>query len=329
MNIAGFFKGIVSAAKTAAGHTGLVIKAHAPEIMIGTGVLGFGATVFEACSATNKAHDILDEKEDRIRAIEDDCEEMGLSHDSMMSAVHDVQKQTRIRLIKTYLPTATTGIASVILVLGGYKVLNGRYIGMTMLYKTLEAGFEHYRGNVIEEFGADVDWRMMNSVKPEEMERALREREDNRSLKAENQGKLVGKKKLKNNYSHLYHNILDNYSSKWRRYWTAQQVLDWARQKENELNDRLMIYGHVFENEYNDAFGFERTSSGQLNGWIKRPGQTAGHIRVGIDDMPEDVLRSILSCTRNEDIRVPLRPNFDGVIYDLIDKDDDERLMTE
>lgn len=328
MNVTGFFKGLLSTAKSAAGNAGLVVKAHVPEILIGTGVLGFGVTVVEACGATNKARDILDEKEDRIRNVEEECEELGLGDESAQSVIRDVQKQTRIRLIKTYLPTATTGIASVILVLGGYKVLNGRYIGATMLCKTLEAGFERYRGNVIDEFGKEVDWRMMNSVKPEEMEKALREREDNRSLKEENKGKLIGKKKPKNRYGHLYRNIFDNYSSKWRRYWTAMQVLEWLRQKNRELNDRLMIVGHVFENEYNDIMGFERTSEGQLNGWIKRPGQTVGHIDIGVDSLPEDVLRDILSCTRNEDIRVPLRPNFDGIIYDLIDKDD-ERYLTD
>lgn len=328
MNVTGFFKGLLSTAKSAAGNAGLVVKAHAPEILIGTGVVGFGVTVVEACGATNKARDILDEKEDRIRNVEEECEELGLGEESAQSVIRDVQKQTRVRLIKTYLPTATTGIASVILVLGGYKVLNGRYIGATMLCKTLEAGFERYRGNVIDEFGQEVDWRMMNSVKPEEMEKALREREDNRSLKEENKGKLIGKKKPKNRYGHLYRNIFDNYSSKWRRYWTAMQVLEWLRQKNRELNDRLMIVGHVFENEYNDIMGFERTSEGQLNGWIKRPGQTVGHIDIGVDSLPEDVLRDILSCTRNEDIRVPLRPNFDGIIYDLIDKDD-ERYLTD
>lgn len=319
MNLSGIINTSLNAVKRTAGGARLVLRAHAPEILIGTGIAGFGLTVFEACKATSKARDILDEKEERISIITEDCDKVGYSDVMVESAVKETEKHAKLAIIKAYAPVATTGIASIMLVLGGYRVLNGRYVGAAMAYKTLEAGFERYRGNVIDEFGDEVDWRMLNNVKPEDLEKAKRERDENLEIIEENKHKRFGKKPLKTKYLDIYKDVFDSYSTKWRRWWTPHQALDFAVQKENELNDKLMINGFVSENEYNDAYGFPRTKQGQVNIWIKKPGEIGGHIDVGIRHMPENELRSILGATRNEDIQVHLRPNFDGTIYDIID----------
>ena len=326
LNLNSVIKTAGNTAKGIAGNAGLIIKAHAPEILVGSGLVGFGVTIYSACKATSKAHDILAEKEESMAELN---EQLARNDGYTLSmAARDekaINKQTRNGLIKAYLPTASMGIGSAALILCGFGILNGRYVGVTMAYKTLESGYNHYRENVISEFGEETDRRMLYSIKKEEMEAALREREDNRDSKADKKhGPRKGRKPA-TKYRNIYSNIFDNYSDRWKRYWTPDMVLDYLNQKEREFNDKLEINGSVFVNEINDALGFERTAEGAVTGWIKRkslnkPGKK--RISLGIDEMPEEELREILSCTRNEDIRVKIRMNPDGVIYDLVDKKD-------
>ena len=179
MNVGMIFKAAGNAIKGITGNGLLLAKKHAPEIMIASGIVGFGVTVVETVRATNKTNDILDRKEIRSDRIETEHR----LNDEYAIVDYEADKkalanQTRWELIKTWTPVATTGIASVILVLGGYRVLNGRYVATAAAYKTLEAGFERYRGNVVNEFGKDVDWRMAHSIKAEELEEARKEREE-------------------------------------------------------------------------------------------------------------------------------------------------------
>ena len=96
-------------------------------------------------------------------------------------------------------------------------------------------------------------------------------------------------------------------------------MLEYLKQKQRELNDRLQINKHLFLNEVYDALGLERTTEGAIVGWIITPGNKNSYVSLGIDEMPEEELREILRTHRNEDIRVKLRIIPDGIIYNLID----------
>src|SRR5690606_33764203 len=50
----------------------------------------------------------------------------------------------------------------------------------------------------------------------------------------------------------------------------------------NYFNHRLQAYGHVFLNEVYDALGFDRTTAGQVVGWVRDPDDGDGHIDFGI-----------------------------------------------
>lgn len=327
MNVGLIFKTAGSAIKNLAGNGVLLAKKHAPELMIASGIIGFGATIFETVKATNKTNDILDRKEIRSDRVET---EHRLNDDySVVDYEADkktIANQTRWELIKTWAPVATTGIASTILVLGGYQVLNGRYVATAAAYKTLEAGFERYRGNVINEFGKDVDWRMAHSVKAEELEEARKEREE--------KSKAITKKwrKPKTAYTKEINNqIFDCHSERWRRYWSPGQAIDFVRQIERELQDLVRINGHAFLNEAFDRLGLPRTSQGAVLGWINCP-KTAHNdpgnlVSLGYanDETPEEEIRRILNSPSNEDTWLWISPNCDGVIYTEIDKPYEDR----
>lgn len=320
MNLAATVKTLTTGARNCANMGKLVVKAHAPEILIGSGIVGFGITVFEACKATNKARDILEENDDRISMYITENEENDNYTVAMMNTdIQSAKNHTRLRLIGTYAPVATMGIASVILVLGGYRVLNGRYVGVAAAYKTLEAGFNRYRSNVVDEYGEETDQRMLYGMKKEDTEAAIKELEDNRSLALDNQKKKLIKMKPKTEFNDAHAMLFDCHSPKWQCYWTPDMALKYVKVKQGELQDKVYINGSLFGNEIADTFGLPRTAEGQVLGYVYSPGRFRfTTVDLGIDHMPEEEKRAILSTARNEDIRIWIRPNYMGVVYSMI-----------
>ena len=335
MNVGLIFTRIGNAVKSVAGNGIVLAKKHAPELMIASGITGFVVTVIETVHATNKTNDILEIREEKL----DECTK-ALSHavenqittytaENYEKDVRFVKKGARWDLMKVWAPVATTGVASIILVLGGYRVLNGRYVATAAAYKTLEAGFDRYRQNVVDEFGRDTDWRMAHSIKAEEYEE-LKKKQD--ELKRETAEKNKSKKPRTQYSKDINNQILDSHSCEyWKRYWIPQQAIQWVQQKESELQDMLNSRGHVFLNEAYDKLGMPRTVQGSVVGWIKTPRNNhlskPNLLSLGYanDECPEDELRRILSSPSNEETYLWITPNCDGVIYQLIDKPWDER----
>lgn len=322
MNLPVIFSKIGEVAKKTAGTSLLVAKKHAPEIMIGSGIAGFVATIFQTVKATNKTNDILEERGRRIGICDKNPDDQTVDYDDrdLNNDISMINRQTRFNIVKTWAPVATTAIGSTVLILGGYRILNGRYVATAAAYKVLESGYERYRGNVIEEFGKDVDWRMANNIKAEELEAERREREENSELrKSSKKGK---RKTRQSRYTMPHSNVFDQYSEHWQRYWTPAQVWQYLKRKEAELNDKLQINKHLFVNEVWDALGLERTPEGQLCGWIITRNHDA-HVSLGLDEMPDDQVRKFMSFMNNEDIWIRLNLNPDGMIYQMIENGKD------
>lgn len=307
-------------AKNAVSGSGLFLKAHAPEILVGTGIVGFGATVVGACKATSKAHDILEAKEqaliDNDYAFGDDIITLSEHDDN----VRQINRNAKWLLVKAYTPTATGLVVSVILVLGGYRMINGRLVKTAAAYKILEDGFGRYRENVRDEFGEETDWRMLNTIRPERLEAAEKEREANRELEADKKRKKRTRDKCRTAHQEVYSKFFDQYSDRWRRSWTPQQVWEYLVQKEREANDMLRIRKHIFLNEVYDLLGLDRTEEGAVVGWILTKNNSNSFVDFGLRTMPEEERRKFLTAERNEDIKIWLHFNPDGLIYNMIDK---------
>lgn len=331
MNVGLIFTKIANGIKNAASGGMLLAKKHAPELLIGAGLTGFVATVIETVGATNKTNEILDHKEERLNRIEIALKLDDGSHyteDDYNTDLAAVNKQTRWDLVKVWAPVGTTGIASIILILGGYRVLNGRYIATAAAYKTLEAGFERYRRNVVDEFGKDVDWRMQHSIKADELAEERRKQDELREKQKQN-----GKRLPRTQYSQNINNqIFDCHSSDyWKKFWIPSQVIDFVRMVESRLQDKVNIDGFALLNDAYDMLGMPKTSQGAVVGWINTPrnkhNETGTFVSLGFanDETPEDEVRRILGSASNEETYVWITPNCDGVIYQLIDKPFSER----
>lgn len=86
--------------------------------------------------------------------------------------------------------------------------------------------------------------------------------------------------------------------------------------QESYLNHLLKVRGHVFLNEVYDALGFERTSDGQLIGWVyNKNDEEKAFIDFGLDSDKNKFFREGLQKT------VTLDFNVQGVIYDKIEEE--------
>lgn len=332
MNLPVIFTNIARAAKAYAG-TGLVLaKKHAPEIMVASGIAGFAVTIVETVKATNKTNDILEKREIELNERGAVYDQWDLPYtDEMMDADgKDIKRQSRIALFKTWFPVVTTAGLSVILILKGYKIINGRYVATVAAYKTLEASYERYRENVVAEFGKDTDWRMTNHISDERLEGIWQERIANDKIEEENKGK---KKKDRKSYQRRYENdrgylFDENSSLYWKRWWTPTQFLDYIQQKTRELQNQFDTDGFLFVNDVLDAFGMKKTSEGQVVGWIKKRGKTT-IISVGFDEIPDDEIRRIKAIPNNSELRFWLNMNPDGIVYNLVDQLDRDHYLIE
>lgn len=320
MNLPVILSKALGIVKKAAGGSGLFLKAHAPEILVGSGIVGFGVTVVGACKATSKAHDILEAKEEALTDNDDALKDELITKKEYDDNVRQINRNAKWMLVKAYTPTATGLAVSVILVLGGYRMINGRLVKTAAAYKILEDGFGRYRENVRDEFGEETDWRMLNTIRPERLEAAEKEREANRELEADKKRKKRTRDKCRTAHQEVYSKFFDQYSDRWRRSWTPQQVWEYLVQKEREANDMLRIRKHIFLNEVYDLLGLDRTEEGAVVGWILTKGNPNSFVDFGLRTMPEEERRRFLSAERNEDIKIWLHFNPDGLIYNMIDK---------
>lgn len=326
MNLPVIFSKLGSFVKGIAGNGLLYARKYAPEIMIGSGIVGFVVTVAETVKATNETNDILYTKErrlERIDLIHQDETESQYSEQDYLQDIKTVTRQTKIDIVKAWVPVATTGAASVILILGGYKVLNGRYVATTVAYKALETSFERYRANVVNEFGEEADWQMRNSVKADDLEAERKQREADAKAAAENKNRKLMKKKPKTMYQReVASAVFDKYSERWRDCWTPDQVWKYLKIKESQMDDKLQIEKHLFLNDVLYHLGLPKIKEGQVLGWIVKTNHPS-HVNFGLDDMPDDAVRDFMSETVNENLWLRLHFNVDGMILNMIDETPD------
>lgn len=331
MNLPVIFNNIARTAKAYAG-TGVVLaKKHAPELMVASGIAGFVVTIIETVKATNKTNDILEKRDIALneRGSIQDAWDLPYTDEMMDDDGKEIKKEARVALFKTWFPVVTTAGLSVILILKGYKIINGRYVATVAAYKTLEASYERYRENVVNEFGKDTDWRMANSISQERLEGIRQERLANDQIAEENKGKKKkDQKPYRQKYLHDRECLFDENSVNWKRWWTPRQFLDYIVQKQRECQDLFDLQGFLFKNDVLEKYGLPKTADGQVVGWIKRRGKTTT-ISVGYDEMPEEEIRRILSIPNNSDLRFWLNLNTDGVIYNLIDQLDRDHYLIE
>lgn len=160
---------IILGVKLGAKHAVNFCKRHAPQIMVITGVAGFGATAVATGHAAIKAKDILEEKNDKLAEIENGKfnPEKAETYDADKK---QLRKETAVKLIKTFAPSVTLGAASAALVLGGHHILGRRTAAALASAYEAQKKLYAYDSNVKEAFGEDIAKKLREGLAVDKLE---------------------------------------------------------------------------------------------------------------------------------------------------------------
>ena len=290
-----------------AGKAALKVSKYSPELLIAGGVVAFGATVVLACKQTFKAKEILEEHEEARHQIE---EAKGISEEyerhDMKRDLTQLYVRTGAKMVKLYSPAIIAGTLSLGLFLGSYGVMKKRNVALIAAYNGVQAAFDRYRRNVVNELGEEADQRfkfgkekiqvkVIDDKGKEKTESVDKIRMDDLSEYAR-----VFSKATSPNYEDPIHNLA------------------FLKAQETFFNQLLHARGHVFLSEVYDALGFDRTPASIVVGWVDGYGDN--YIDFGIVNafyQDSDIYNSVHRPVNSEDGYL-LDFNVDGVIYDKI-----------
>lgn len=281
------------------------IRRHAPEIMVGIGVVGTVVGTVEACKATRKLDGIIEDHKEQIEDIRDDFNHY--SQDEIKEDLHEEERKERLKVtldtglkvVKLYAPSALLIGSSLGLVLSGHNVLNKRHEALISAYSTLSTCFKEYRERVIERYGQDADIELKYGCKVVT-------------------NKETGKKEVilddtsafdKSDYCEFY----DESCFGWMN--DAEYNLDRLRKIEAWANNVLQSRGYIFLHEVKNALGMHEKKKDHVVGWIYRPSDTNrdSYISFGIYDINNQAKREFVNGIEK---RVLLDFNVDGNILD-------------
>lgn len=303
----------ITAIKTACtqfvGRTGLLIKKHSPEILIGVGVAATVGAIVSTIIATKKSDKIikdhtLDVTNVKITFGQDDEEHKEvLSKEDEKEYKHDLTRaylHTGLELVKVYTPTVLLTTTSLAAFLGAYGIVHKRNVALTAAYTAVSESFKAYRKRVVDELGEDKDYEFRHGLKKvEEIDpetktietRFVPQDDDNTSQ---------------------YSRFFDESSRNFKK--CPEHNLAFLRTQQDFANHLLKIHGHLFLNEVYDMLDIPRSQAGALVGWVMGEGRQ-NYVDFGLSDPDR---RSVRDFVNGYDPAILLDFNVDGLVYDLI-----------
>lgn len=285
----------------AVGRQTLKIQKHSPKILLGVGIVGFGATVVTASMATLKVSDILEDHMEANQAAKDLFEQEKEGYDEKVYNKDRfyILSKTIISLGKLYGPSIALGAISIGCFVGSYNIMDSRNVGLVAAYKTVDEAYKKYQEYVAEEFG-------------EEREEEIRLRMEENEVKQED-GKTKKSKTVTNDSPSMYARFFDDGNRNYQNEGQLNRMF--LSSQQNYANDLLIARGHIFLNDVYDMLGLDRTSAGAVVGWVISDDGTDNHVDFGIFN--SDVLEKRM-FVNGEESAILLDFNVNGVIYDLI-----------
>lgn len=303
----------------------LTVKTHSPAILIGTGAVGFTATVVLACRATLKLSDILAEGEENLKkANAASAEKFG--EDEIKKAKFGIKLQTAVNVAKAYAPAFALGVFTIACVTGSYTVLKKRNAGLAAAYAIVDKGFKDYRKRVVDDQGEQKDFEYANGVETREVvvvgENGDLESKTVKTLDHE----AIRTADPEETYKRIFHgperdengDIVEGGYAACKRWSDIPNQNQFVLQMlQSEANDLLRLQGYVFLNQVYDMLGYENTVAGQIVGWKRNPkeGEGDGYISFGTWD--QGVYRGIEWLNGDSD-SILLDFNVDGPILDSL-----------
>lgn len=267
---------------------GFQVQKHSPEILVGAGIVGVVASAVMACKATTKLDEVLEEPKEKIEKIHELMENPDMVPEGKEYTEEDGKKdltimyvQTGVKLVKLYAPSVVLGMVSIGMIVGGHRILRGRYAAMATAYTALNKNFRGYRDRVIERFGEELDRELRYNIKAQEIEE---------TEIAEDGTEVVTKKTVNTvdpelgDYS-IYARFFDDGCTGWTK--NPEYNLMFLRGQEKYANQLLKTKGYLFLNDVYALLGIPQTEIGQYVGWLYDEKNPIGDNKVdfGIYDL--------------------------------------------
>lgn len=309
-----------SAVTRRVGSISLLLKTRSPEILIGAGIcFVIGGTVL-ACKATNKAKDIIYDKNVEIANIkeetrynlehngydyEDSSKDDEFAKNERKNAKKDILLANLYcgwRLTLCYAPSIALEAAGIACFLGAHGIMRRRNSALIAAYEATEAAYrrlqERYRRDGEDETRLEEAKARVENGKGDvldEIETSSRKYNPNEQF---------------NQYSFFFDEMCDAWKG------DADMNLTFVRMVENVLTKRLQARGFVFLNEVREMFGMDSPgpiAQGQIIGWMTKLGDTC--VDLGLKNGYQEGVRSFVN---GRDRSVLLTPNCYHVIYDKL-----------
>lgn len=282
------------------GNQVLSLKKNSPNIMFVGGIAAVLGGTFLACRATLKLEDTLDE----IRNDVDDVKKLQRPEESS-SAYPDEEYSKDLlyvyalggyNLMKLYGPSIVLTSAGIAALTGSHRTLTQRNASLTAAYAVVTEALDSYRKRVREELGEEKELDLyLSRTKVAEVNEETKELEEHYVVDP--------------NTLSPYARLFDETSSSFQK--NAEMNRLFIQCQQNYANNILQARGHLFLNEVYDMLGMERSSAGQVVGWV-------------ISDTGDNYVDFGMFEARNAHFisawepRVFLDFNVDGVIWDKI-----------
>lgn len=293
---------------------GFKVKKYSPEILLGVGIVAGVATLVTACKATTKAGAILEDtkkKVDDIHHVLDNTEEYGDQYtpEDGKKDLAITYVQTGYQFAKLYAPTVILGVTSLTCILASHNIIHKRNIALAAAYATVDNSFKQYRNRVIDRFGKELDRELKYNIKAQEVEETV-VNEDGTETTVKKTVQTVHPDDISE-----YARFFDETCTSWDR--NAEYNLMFLKRTQDHFNDLLRIRGHVFLNEVYDALGIQRTTAGQIVGWVydENDPHSDNYIDFGIYDLHNETKRHFVNGYEKS---ILLDFNVDGNIVNLM-----------
>lgn len=127
-------------------------QTHAPEILVGIGLVGMAGTVALTCKAMLNVADILEDHKDF-------CENGISEADEEVRAdlIKQDKKDTTIQIVKKVAPPVVMFAGSTACILAGFGILKTRYAASVAAYSALSQAYDLYRDRIKTKYGDEAD----------------------------------------------------------------------------------------------------------------------------------------------------------------------------
>lgn len=272
------------------GRVGLRLSKKSPTILFVGGIVGVVGGSVLACRATVKVGPVLDNFKGEIDSVKN-----AESHDDYRKDLTYVYTKNTLLIAKLYAPAIVVGGLGIACLTGSHLQLTRRNNALMAAYAALNAAYENYRERVREEVGVEKELDLYHAATTHNI--------------VGKDGEPIPIKSADPNKWSPYARFFNESSPHWQDDPECNRL--WVQCQQEYLNNLLRARGHVFLNEAYDALGLERSSAGQVVGWVIG-GEGDNYIDFGLFSAYQ---------ARNFDAREPtilLDFNVDGVVVDRL-----------